>query len=110
MENQRHNHIIIIKEYIDILIKKENVNYPFTIKPIYMISSNDLINTNLTLDNYKNEEKRKTEKEEERKAEELLKIIDEEKRKIEELEKKLKKWKKEKKKKIKKRKKKKKQK
>jgi len=84
-----------IKDYIDLLINEGYVYYPFTIKPIYMISSIDLINSNLTLDNYKNEEKRKREEEEKRKREEeekrkmeeLLKKFEEEKRKREEEEK-----------------------
>ena len=64
-----------IENYINILIDKKKVGYPFTIRPIYMNSSVDLINSKLNSEiivknNKEIEEKKRKEEEKKREEEE----------------------------------------
>ena len=58
-----------IENYINILIDKKKVNYPFTIRQIYMNSSVDLINSKLNSEIIVKEIEEKKRKEEEKKRE-----------------------------------------
>ena len=70
-----------IKLYLDILIQKEKITYPFTIRPIYMISSIDLINHQINSDDFN----KKIEDMEKRREEDLNKIKEMEKNREEDL-------------------------
>ena len=76
-----------IKLYLDILIQKKKIPYPFTIRPIYMPSSIDLINHQINSDDFN----KKIEKMEEdsKRREELEEKIEEDSKRREEIEEKI---------------------
>ena len=80
-----------IKLYLDILIQKKKIPYPFTIRPIYMPSSIDLINHQINSDDFnkKIEELEEKMEEDSKRREELEEKIKEDSKRREELEEKM---------------------
>ena len=80
-----------IKLYLDILIQKKKIPYPFTIRPIYMPSSIDLINHQINSDDFnkKIEELEEKMEEDSKRREELEEKIEEVSKRREELEEKM---------------------
>ncbi len=87
-----------IKLYLDILIQKKKITYPFIIRPIYMISSVNLINHQINSDDFnkkieemekKREEDSKKREVDSKKIKELEKKREEDSKKIKDLENKI---------------------